>query len=68
MLSAWVIRGFSTGWLCLWALNGMNISNGMMVMPSGFKWYEHQNGMMVMPSGKMVMLFGTIGFAFDFGR
>ena len=41
---------------------------GKMVMPSGFKWNEHQNGMMVMPSGKMVMLFGTIGFAFDFGR
>jgi hypothetical protein len=38
-------------WLCLRALNGMNISNGMMVMPLG----------------KMVMPFGTIGYAFGFG-
>jgi hypothetical protein len=50
-LSAWVIRGLSAEWLCLRSLNGMNISNGMMVMPSG----------------KMVMPFGTIGYAFGFG-
>ena len=42
MLSAWVIRGLSAEWLCLRSLKGMNISNGMMVMPSG---------MMVMPCG-----------------
>ena len=51
MLSACAIRGLSVEWLCLRSLNGMNISNGMMVMPSG----------------KMVMPFGTIGYAFGFG-
>ena len=42
---------FSAGWSCLRVLNGMNISNGMMVMPLG----------------KMVMHVGTIGYAFVVG-
>ena len=62
----WVVGGLVVG-LDVVSLGDKGFFDRM-VMPSGFKWYKHQNGMMVMPSGKMVMLFGTIGFAFDFGR